>query len=117
MSLFNLAHILNTSTNKIQNMIDNTQMKVRLNMKLESDVDIIEKFLSSFKPKLRYICIYLPNKISENKLKKLLNSLAELNTKVKNVSVLWVLSILALCNEQYYSIKTFNVFVWKIKKD
>merc|ERR1719376_58 len=87
MSLFNLANILNTSTNKIQNMIDNTQMKVQLNMKLESDVDILEKFLSVFKPKIRYISIYLPNKISKNKLKKLLNSLAELNTKIPHVLI------------------------------
>merc|ERR1719376_1027223 len=87
MSLFNLANILNTSTNKIQNIIDNTQMKVQLNMKLESDVDILEKFLKIFKPKLIYIGIDLPNKISKNKLKKLLNSLAELNTKIPDVDI------------------------------
>merc|ERR1719376_552203 len=87
MSLFNLANILNTSTNKIQNIIDNTQMNVQLNMKLESDVDILEKFLKIFKPKLIYIGIDLPNKISKNKLKKLLNSLAELNTKIPDVDI------------------------------
>ena len=83
MSLFNLANILNTSTNKIQNMIDNTQMKVRLHMKLESDVDILEKFLKIFKPKILYIHIRLPNKINDDKLKKLLISMAELKKKVK----------------------------------
>merc|ERR1719376_894194 len=87
MSLFNLANLFDRSTNLIQNMIDKIQMVVQLNMKLESDVDIVEKFLSTFKPKLRYICIYLPNKISDNKLKKLLNSLAELNTKIPHVVI------------------------------
>ena len=85
MSLFNLANMFDRSTNLIRNMIDKIQMGVQLNMKLESDVDIVEKFLSTFTPKLGYISIYLPNKISDNKLKKLLNSLAELNTKVKSV--------------------------------
>jgi len=87
MSLFNLANMFDRSTNQIQNMIDKIQMEVQLNMKLESDVDILEKFLSVFKPKIRYISIYLPNKISENKLKKLLNSLAELNTKIPHVVI------------------------------
>ena len=69
-------------------MVDNIKMRVRLNMKLESDVDIIQQFLTIFKPKFGYFNIELPNKISNDKLKKLLNSLAELNTKVKKVILL-----------------------------
>merc|ERR1719376_1405284 len=56
-------------------------------MKVYCDVERFEKFLKIFKPKLRYIRINLPNKISDNKLKKLLSSLAELNTKIPNVVI------------------------------
>ena len=83
MCLFNLANLLNRSTNDIQTMINSIILEIQLNMKLECDVDIVEKFLTTFEPKVRYISIELPNEISDNKLKKVLNSLAELNTKVK----------------------------------
>ena len=83
MCLFNLANLLNRSTNDIQTMINSIILEIQLNMKLECDVDIVEKFLTTFEPKVRYISIELPNEISDNKLKKVLNSLAELNEKVK----------------------------------
>ena len=83
MCLFNLANLLNRSTNDIQTMINSIILEIQLNMKLECDVDIVEKFLTTFEPKIRYISIELPNEISDNKLKKVLNSLAELNEKVK----------------------------------
>ena len=80
-SLFNLAGLLDC-TNEIQNIIDNILMEVRLDMKVENDVDIIENFLTTFKPQIGYFNISLPNEISDEKLKKLLNSLSELNTMV-----------------------------------
>ena len=83
MCLFNLANLLNRSTSDIQTMINSIRLEIQLNMKLECDVDIVEKFLTTFEPKIRYISIELPNEISDNKLKKVLNSLAELNEKVE----------------------------------
>ena len=82
MSLFNFANLLNKSTNDIQHMVDNIEMRVQLNMKLESDVNIIEQFFTTFKPKFSYFNINLPHLVSDDKLKKLINSLAQLNTKV-----------------------------------
>ena len=81
MHTFGLAIKMKEHVNYIEKRINAIKMRLRLDLNLE-DVDVLTSFLKNFKPEAVHFHVDLPARMTDDKLKKFLQTFETLDKKV-----------------------------------